>query len=376
MGVAAPTAVAPPTLSPAVRLLIDAVQALSLARDRETVQAIVRRAARQLTGADGATFVLRDGDQCFYADEDAIEPLWKGQRFPMRACVSGWAMLHRSAVVIPDIYVDDRVPHDAYRPTFVKSMAMIPIRTPAPIGAIGIYWANHTRPTDEQLEALTALADSVSIALEHVELLARLEERVDQRTAELAERTREAETLAGRLRAEVAERARAEAEVRRLSLTDPLTGLDNRRGFLEHAEEARARWALEGVPALLLFVDLDGLKAVNDERGHDEGDELIRAAATLLREVLGDDAVVGRWGGDELVALVSLSATPADIVECLELAAAVARAEASPGLSFSVGTCAVDAGDLRPTEELLGRADVAMYREKEAKRLRARVAPR
>ncbi len=45
--------------------------------------AVVRHAARELTGADGATFVLRDADKCFYADEDAIAPLWKGQRFPM-----------------------------------------------------------------------------------------------------------------------------------------------------------------------------------------------------------------------------------------------------------------------------------------------------
>ncbi|HLP18931.1 MAG TPA: hypothetical protein VK174_01445, partial [Chitinophagales bacterium] len=64
-------------------LLADAVQRLSLARDMETVMNIVRTAARSLTGADGATFILKDKDLCYYADEDAISPLWKGQRFPM-----------------------------------------------------------------------------------------------------------------------------------------------------------------------------------------------------------------------------------------------------------------------------------------------------
>ena len=63
--------------------LVDAIQALSLARSLPRSSAIVRSAARRLTGADGATFVLRDGTRCFYADEDAISPLWKGQRFPM-----------------------------------------------------------------------------------------------------------------------------------------------------------------------------------------------------------------------------------------------------------------------------------------------------
>src|SRR6185295_14546093 len=68
-------------LNQAVTRLVDAVQELSLARDLESIMAVVRRTARQLTGADGATFVLKDGDMCHYADEDAVAPLWKGQRF-------------------------------------------------------------------------------------------------------------------------------------------------------------------------------------------------------------------------------------------------------------------------------------------------------
>ena len=85
-------------------LLVDIVKQLSLARSVEQIMAIVRHGARELTSADGATFILRDGNLCHYADEDAIEPLWKGQRFPMSACVSGWVMLERTPAVIPDIY--------------------------------------------------------------------------------------------------------------------------------------------------------------------------------------------------------------------------------------------------------------------------------
>jgi hypothetical protein len=55
---------------------------------------VIRTAARQLTGADGATFVLRDGNHCHYSDEDAIAPLWKGLRFPLDQCISGWVMTH------------------------------------------------------------------------------------------------------------------------------------------------------------------------------------------------------------------------------------------------------------------------------------------
>src|SRR4051812_665801 len=78
----------------AMRKLVDVVQSLSHARDLATIMSIVRVAARELTGADGATFVLRDGEFCYYAEENAIEPLWKGQRFPLGRCVSGWAMTH------------------------------------------------------------------------------------------------------------------------------------------------------------------------------------------------------------------------------------------------------------------------------------------
>jgi hypothetical protein len=173
-----------PDISPTDRL-INAVQELSLARDLATVMSIVRRAARELTGADGATFVLRDRDQCYYADENAIAPLWKGKRFPMSACISGWAMLNRQATAIEDIYADSRIPADAYRPTFVKSLAMVPIRTADPVGAIGNYWAAHHKATPDEVKLLQALANSTAIAIENVQLYGDLEQRVCDRTAQL-----------------------------------------------------------------------------------------------------------------------------------------------------------------------------------------------
>ena len=175
--------------------LISVIQALSLARDLPTVMDIVRHAARRLVGADGASFVLRDHGRCYYADEDAIAPLWKGQRFPMSACISGWAMLNRRAVAIPDIYQDTRIPHDAYRPTFVKSLVMTPIRTADPVGAIGVYWAAAHSTSNEEIELLTALADSTSVAMESVDLIANLESRVAQRTEEVQQRQAELEVL-------------------------------------------------------------------------------------------------------------------------------------------------------------------------------------
>lgn len=160
--------------------LIDANQQLSTCRDLLGVMSVVRTAARRLTGADGATFVLREGDLCHYADEDAIAPLWKGRRFPMHACISGWVMSRRTAAEIEDVYEDDRIPIDAYRPTFVKSMAMVPIRTLDPIGTIGNYWADRHRVTPEELRRLQSLADITSIALENVRFYDDLDRKVRQ----------------------------------------------------------------------------------------------------------------------------------------------------------------------------------------------------
>jgi len=143
-------------------LLIDAIQAFSTAHSAEDVGAVLRGRARALTGADGITFVLRDHDQCYYADEDAIAPLWKGQRFPAEACISGLAMRHGEVVVIPDVYTDLRVPHEFYRPTFVRSLAMIPAGGDA---AIGAYWATRREATDAELTTLLALASASALAM-------------------------------------------------------------------------------------------------------------------------------------------------------------------------------------------------------------------
>jgi signal transduction histidine kinase len=178
-----------------IELLLGVVQELSLARDLPRVMAIVRGAARRLSGADGATFVLRESEFCHYADEDAISPLWKGRRFPLSSCISGWSMLNKQAAIIEDIYADPRIPIDAYRPTFVRSLVMVPIRSREPIGAIGTYWAERHRASEEEVELLQALADSTSVAMENVAVYTKLENRVRQRTIELQRANKELESF-------------------------------------------------------------------------------------------------------------------------------------------------------------------------------------
>ncbi len=126
-----------PGAAEAAGVLTRTISQLSTVSSLEEVTGIVSAAVRTLMGADGATFVLREDEHCYYVDEDAIEPLWKGSRFPIDECVSGWSMLRGEAALIPDVRVDPRIPQDAYRRTFVRSLCMTPIRASAPIGALG-----------------------------------------------------------------------------------------------------------------------------------------------------------------------------------------------------------------------------------------------
>ncbi len=167
--------------------LVETIEALSSARTVEDVAGVIRSTARRITGADGVAIVLRDGDQCYYVDEDAIGPLWKGRRFPLTACVSGWAMLNRKTAVIPDIYQDARVPHDAYRPTFVKSMVMTPVRPDDPVAAIGAYWGHERVPTEAELQKLEVMARATAAAFESATLRASLEAALGAKESLVAE---------------------------------------------------------------------------------------------------------------------------------------------------------------------------------------------
>ncbi len=165
--------------------LAAAVSDLSQARDLDRVLEIVRHSSRRLVGADGATIVMREGDLCHYVDEDAIGPLWKGRRFPIDVCISGWVMKHGTPVAIDDVATDARIPHDVYEPTFVKSLAMVPIRVDDPLAAIGAYWAHPHRATAQELGNLEALASATAVTLESIEMMRNFEARVAERTVEL-----------------------------------------------------------------------------------------------------------------------------------------------------------------------------------------------
>jgi two-component sensor histidine kinase len=157
------------------------VKDLSAARTHEAIIDITRRAARDITGSLGVAIVLRDGDRCHYIAEDSAVPLWAGQRFPLGACISGWAMLNRRQAVIADIYRDDRIPHEAYRPTGIHSLIMTPVGEPEPFGALGAYWMDVREASEDEISSMAALASCMATALQNIDLMGSLRAEADHK---------------------------------------------------------------------------------------------------------------------------------------------------------------------------------------------------
>jgi diguanylate cyclase (GGDEF)-like protein len=148
-----------------------------------------------------------------------------------------------------------------------------------------------------------------------------------------------------------------------LAATDELTGGPNRRAFLDRLALA-VRGAGQDEPAVVLLVDLDGFKAVNDRDGHAAGDLVLRDVATALSGAVRDTDTVARLGGDEFAVLARTGPelTGEDLAE--RLRAAVAARGAARGVTASVGLATLELGD--DVESVLHRADEGMYRAKTA----------
>lgn len=154
----------------------------------------------------------------------------------------------------------------------------------------------------------------------------------------------------------------ASLEVHRLATTDELTGLANQRGLMEVAREWEADGGSRSRDLAVVYVDVDGLKSVNDAHGHAAGDALIRSVADVLRRAFRPADTIARVGGDEFAVLV-VGAGPEVLV------ARVQDHLAEAGLSASIGTAVATRG--APTidiTDLLDRADAAMYAVKAARK--------
>jgi diguanylate cyclase (GGDEF)-like protein len=167
------------------------------------------------------------------------------------------------------------------------------------------------------------------------------------------------------------ERHRMQQALRNLSLTDELTGLFNRRGFMTLSKQQLHLARRNQKKLLLIFADLDRLKLINDRLGHREGDQALRETAEILKHTFRESDIVARLGGDEFTVLVVDNSHDDLILSRLRLNLKRHNAGRARGyeLSLTVGAAHVNPETTASIEDLMAQADKELYQQKKAKHL-------
>lgn len=181
---------------------------------------------------------------------------------------------------------------------------------------------------------------------------------------------------------DISDRMRMEKALRRASVTDDLTGLHNRRGFMALAEQQLRVARRSGKDTVVMYADMDGFKALNDQHGHAMGDRALVLVAKLLRDTVRDSDVVARLGGDEFTILAcEADGTGARVIQKRieeRLALVNASGELPAPLALTIGYTRVRPTDTAGVAELLARADQLLYarkRRRQAARVPAMPVP-
>ncbi len=171
---------------------------------------------------------------------------------------------------------------------------------------------------------------------------------------------------------DITERKRMEAKILALSITDQLTGLHNRRGFLSLAEQQLKLSERNKRGVQLYFADLDGLKWINDTLGHEEGDKTLIETANIFRETFRSSDIIARLGGDEFVVLAidANAENPEILIARLQTLIDTRNNQKNRKnkLSISIGYSYYDPEKLCSLDELMARADKLMYEKKQNKK--------
>ncbi len=324
------------------RVLQAAAAAFALADSEDTVGSALVELARDGFGAPYAAVFLRqeDGGFSLLSGTNVLEPHLRGAS----PRLAQQALDARTVVVVPDMPAADAISRAlgaAFRAARVEALTIAPLLDEgAQVGVLVCYFG---RPREFD-EADTEL---------HLTL------------------TRQA--------AQALVRMRVQQRLRQSALHDPLTGLPNRQLFEEHLQLSKASAIASNRMLGVLFMDLDGFKAVNDTFGHPVGDAVLAQVGGRMRLAMRDEDVVGRYGGDEFVAACALDNELSAAVVGERLRAEVSRRfRGIPRryrVTASVGVVVVDpVMSLQlPMERFIELADGAMYESKSSGRNRVTV---
>ncbi|MEZ5995153.1 MAG: EAL domain-containing protein [Hyphomonadaceae bacterium] len=333
-------------------------------------------------GNDGAPPAARLG-RILLVDDQAQNRDMLGRRLERRGYD---VVLRESAVGVEDAIVElgiELVLLDWMMPERSGGDALAGIRARFDAEHVPVIVVTALDDADVVSQALEGGAnDYITKPIDLRVLTARVKAQLDRRQAVLEldairndlertvqERTQDLVTANQSLSAEISEREAAEARAQSLARHDPLTGLANRRHFLEELERRLALVGDEESAFALMFVDLDRFKPINDVHGHAIGDRLLQVIATRLTGCIREDSFAARLGGDEFAVLLEdpegrdgVGVAARRILHELSAPIQVNGLKLTVGASIGIALCPDDSRD---AAELLQRGDAAMLRAKE-----------
>ena len=310
------------------RLLLEAAETINSSLDSPSLATTILGEAARLTGADASALLVSRGDVLV-----AQEVLGLSDRFRNGFLVSLEAPVFGRALVTGEILVEELrggEPGEVPAEEAWRAVAVAPLQSHrATYGALALFFAQARRFTDEEKASLRTLAIHAAIALDNRRLM---------------------------------------QEKERLAIHDGLTDAFN-RGYLEVAiDRADKDVRRNGGEVSVLFVDVDGMKDVNDTYGHEAGDGLLVDLARLLQDSCRESDVVARYGGDEFVILMPGTGAAGALEVDRKVGAAIAARNAAvphaPYLSASRGT---HTAGTEGVEGLMREADSRMYATKRSR---------
>jgi len=337
--------------------VVAASQALSSEITVEGMQARVVGILSAMTGATSVHLLLRDADQqawSLLAGDAGTVPLAEaGRRRLLPPSAVRYVERTHEPLVLADATRDDRFQHDPYLTNLERcSLLAIPITIRGKLRAMLLLENRMIRGafTTERLEGIMLIAGQLAVSLDNAQVYTSLEHRVHERTQQLAA---------------------ANQRLEQLSVTDPMTGLANRRRLDEALQAEWHRATRQHTPLALAMIDIDQFKLYNDHYGHTVGDRCLRQIATCLATGTRTTDLPARYGGEEFAIVMPATDLHAATQLTQRLRVAVVRlAEPHPLADNHIVTVSIGVTATTPTPHddptsLIELADIALYQAKD-----------
>lgn len=341
-----------------MRGILDASRALSSATSLAALRAKVVEVLSAMTGATDVNLVVWRGEQRQWlaaTDEgEGLAPIDQRHRAP--TSVMRYVERTREPLIVSDATRDDRFARDPYfLDLSTCSLLAVPVLSRGALRAILLLENHLIRDAfqEERLEGVMLIAGQLAVSLDNALNYSSLERMVAERTQELA---------------------RANDRLAHLSITDPLTGLANRRRLEESLRHEWQRARRTRAPLSVAMVDIDHFKRYNDLHGHREGDRCLERIATQLDRTVRDTDLVARYGGEEFAVVMpdTGAAAAREVAERIRLAVGELAEPLTPQqmVTVSAGVATLVDADRQSTDWLIERADTALYQAKRTGRNR------